>query len=299
MKKLFFLFVCGFLMQACSGGGDDEDLTTPTTPTTPTQLPINIGVNIATRANDTAFEANDKVGIYVVNYQNDSPGTLAASGNHATNEAFTYSGSSWSSTTQLYWQNQTTKADFYGYYPYASNVSSVSAYNISVKANQTAEADYKASDILWGKKEAVSPTSSAVQLTMSHVMSNIIIYLKAGKGYTDSDLSNASVVITGLKTAATLNMATGVVTATGAAQNITPKAEDGYLRALIVPQSVSNAALIKVTVGDYSYTLTQTVTFESNKQIKCTLTVDKIEEGLNIGISGWETSDIDYGGTVK
>jgi hypothetical protein len=57
--------------------------------------------------------------------------------------------------------------------------------------------------------------------------------------------------------------------------------------------------LIKVTLNDYTYTLTQTVTFESNKQIKCTLTVDKIEEGLNIGISGWETSDIDYGGTVK
>jgi archaellin len=130
-------------------------------------------------------------------------------------------------------------------------------------------------------------------------MSNVVIYLTAGKGYTDSDLSNATIAITGLKTAATLNIASGVVTATGSANNIKPKSETGYFRALVVPQSVSNAALITVTLGDYTYTLTQTINFESNKQYKCTLTVDKIEEGLNIGISAWETSDVDYGGTVK
>jgi hypothetical protein len=294
MKKNLLLFVSSLCLLACSGGSETEEI-----PTQPSKLPLNIGVNVATRATDTAFESGDKVGIYVVNYKNDSPGTLAASGNHVTNEAFTYSGSSWSSTTQLYWQDQTTKADFYGYYPYASSVSNVNSYSIAVQADQSTEANYKASDFLWGKKEGVAPTGSAVQLNLSHLMSNIIIYLKAGKGYTDSEVSNAAITIVGLKTNATLNMATGVVTATGTASDIKPKAESGYLRALVVPQSVSNAALIKVTINDYTYTLTQTVTFESNKQIKCTLTVDKIEEGLNIGISGWETSDIDYGGTVK
>jgi hypothetical protein len=268
-------------------------------PTISEKIPLNIGVAVATRATDTAFETGDKVGIYVVNQKDNASVALAASGNHVTNEAFTYSGSSWSSATQLYWQDQTTKADFYGYYPYNSTLTNVNAYPIAVQANQSTEANYKAGDILWGKKEAVAPTSSAVQLNLSHVMSNLLIYLKAGKGYTDSEVGNATVTIVGLKTAATLNLATGVATATGAAADITPKAESGYLRALIVPQSVNNAALIKVTLGDYTYTLTQTVNFESNKQLKCTLTVDKIEEGLNIGISGWETSDIDYGGTVK
>jgi hypothetical protein len=295
MKKHLLTIAGCLCLLACSSGGESEDLPA----VQPTQLPINIGVNISTRATDSAFEANDRVGVYVVNYQNDSPGTLAASGNHVTNEAFTYSGSSWGSSNQLYWKDQTTKADFYAYYPYSQSVPNVSSYAVSVKADQSTETNYKASDILWGKKAGVSPTSSAVQLNLSHVMSNILIYLKAGKGYTDSDMSGAVVTIVGLKNNATLNMATGAVTATGAAADIKPKAEDGYLRALVVPQSVSNAALIKVTLNDYTYTLTQTVTFEQNKQVKCTLTVDKIEEGLNIGISGWETSDVDYGGTVK
>lgn len=294
MNKSLLFLASGLLLQACSSGEGGEDIKPQTS-----NLPINIGLSVATRATDTSFETNDKVGIYIVNYQNDSPGTLAASGNHVTNEAFTYSGSAWSSNNQLYWLDKTTKADFYGYYPYTSSISNVNAYSIAVKTDQSSEANYKASDILWGKKSAVSPTSSVVQFNLSHVMSNVVIYLTAGKGYTDSDLSNATIAITGLKTAATLNLASGAVTATGSANNIKPKSETGYFRALVVPQSVSNAALITVTLGDYTYTLTQTINFESNKQYKCTLTVDKIEEGLNIGISAWETSDVDYGGTVK
>jgi cytochrome c-type biogenesis protein CcmE len=295
MKKHLLLLACSLGLFACTGENEIEDVVP-----SPVKLPINIGVNIATRATDTAFEKDDKVGIYVVNYSDSTtPGTLAASGNHATNVAYTFADTCWTATNQLYWADQTTKADFYGYYPHTSTIANVSAHAVAVLTDQSSEANYKSSDILWGKKSGVSPTSNAISLNLSHVMSNIIIYLTPGKGYTDDDLANATVTITGLKTTGTLNLATGAVTPTGTAADIKPKSETGYKRALIIPQSVNNAELIKVTVGSYSYTLTQSVTFESNKQIKCTLTVNKVEGGLNIGISGWETSDVDYGGTVN
>lgn len=285
---------------SCSGE-DNPDPPKPKPPTPPPTEQKNIPINIATlawtKATDSAFESGDKVGIYVVNYTGTTPGTLATSGNHVNNMGFTYT-TSWSPDTQVYWKDQTTKADFYCYYPYTATVSSVSAYPFNVKANQSAVADYKASDLLWGKTADVSPTSSAVQINVKHVMSNLIVKLTPGTGYTANDLKTAVITIQNLKTNSTVNLSTGVATATGSAQNITPKAETDYFRALVPPQSVSNVELIKIQIGDYIYKLTQTITLEANTQHTCTLKVNKTEEGVNIIIGGWDKDSHDYGGTV-
>jgi hypothetical protein len=78
-----------------------------------------------------------------------------------------------------------------------------------------------------------------------------------------------------------------------------PYKENSYWRALVVPQDVVGTELIKVTVGDREYTLVQTVSFQSNKQHKCTVVIKRIGEGVNIGIEGWETDDTDYGETLE
>ena len=66
-----------------------------------------------------------------------------------------------------------------------------------------------------------------------------------------------------------------------------------------IPVVERDGNIIKVTIGSDTYTLNQTVTFESNKQYKCTLKVNRISEGVNIGIGGWEASDTDFGGTLE
>ncbi|MBR5607311.1 MAG: fimbrillin family protein, partial [Bacteroidaceae bacterium] len=209
------------------------------------KIPINITTNI-TRATDTAFENGDKVGLFVVNV----PNALKVSGNHADNICHTYSGS-WTAKTPIYWLDESTKADFYCYYPYSSTISSVDAYPFSVRADQKDEANYKASDFLWGKTTGVAPTKNSVNISVKHAMSNVIVKLVPGSGYTHSDMAAASVSICGLKTSSTINLATGEVIATGRANDITPKKEkDGQYRALVVPQSVTDTDLIKVTVGD-------------------------------------------------
>ena len=281
------------LMLSCSENPIPEPEPTPTPTPTPEKWAINISTNI-TRATDTSFENGDKVGIYVVN----QPNTLKATGNHADNIGFTYSGS-WSAATTIYWKDETTKADFYCYYPYASNISNVEAYPFAVKADQSSVANYKASDFLWGKTTGVAPTKDAVGITVKHAMSNVIVKLVAGNGYTAEDMASASVAICGLKTNSTINLASGVVTATGDVAEITPMVENDYRRALVVPQSVSNADLIKVTIGDKVYTLNQSIEFKSGKQHTCTLTVERTNQGINIGIDGWETEGDDFGGTVE
>ena len=72
MKKLFTLMAAVAAMVSCS----DNVENVPTTPETD-RLPINISTTL-TRATDSAFEAGDKVGIFVVN----EPNALTTSGNH-------------------------------------------------------------------------------------------------------------------------------------------------------------------------------------------------------------------------
>lgn len=293
MKKFYVAFCAGVLfLSACSQGKDDEPSVEPA------KIPINIAMGVWTRATDSAFEPGDKVGIYVVNYVGGAAGTLAAAGNQVDNMRFTYSGA-WSPESPIYWKDHTTQADFYCYYPYAAGISDVSAYPFSVPTDQSSESGYKAGDFLWGKTAGIAPTPDPVQITVHHVMSNLLVYLKAGSGYNADSLRNAKVTLCGLKTAATIDLATGKATATGTAADISPLPHADGFRALVVPQSISDTPLIKISIGENDYLFTESITFEANKQHSCTLTVNRTGEGVNIGIGDWIVDENDYGGTVE
>ena len=276
-------------MVSCS----DKVENVPTTPETD-RLPINISTTL-TRATDSAFEAGDKVGIFVVN----EPNALATSGNHVDNMGFTYT-TTWTPDTPIYWLDQTTKADFYCYYPYAE-AANTAAHAFATKADQSSLANYKASEFLWGKTTGVAPTEEAVNITTNHTFSNALVILKPGDGFTEESLAAAtkSVKICGVKTNATIDLATGVATANGNATEVTPYLENGQYRALIVPQTTAEGALIVVTVDGVDYTLTRSMTFKANKQHKFTVTLNKVSNGVNVGIGGWETDEEDYGGDAE
>ena len=289
MKKLFTLMAAVAAMVSCSNNVENV----PATPET-NLLPINISTTL-TRATDSAFEAGDKVGIFVVN----EPNALAASGNHVDNMGFTYS-TKWTPDAPIYWLDQTTKADFYCYYPYAEGVSTT-AHTFATKVDQSTLANYKASEFLWGKVAGVTPTEEAVNITTNHAFSNALVILKPGDGFTEAKLAAAtkSVKICGVKTGATINLATGVATATGNATEVTPYLENGQYRALIVPQTTAEGALIVVTVDGVDYTLSRSMTFKANKQHKFTVTLNKVSNGVNVGIGGWESDEEDYGGDAE
>jgi hypothetical protein len=274
----------------------------PVDPPVNPPTPIVIAVNPHTRATDAGYESGDKVGIFVVNHTDaTTPGTLtAATGNHVNNMCFAYDGTQWTPDETVYWKDQTTKADFYCYYPHRTSLESVSEVSVSVPVDQSTTEQYKEGDFLWGKATS-APTSSAVSITTNHVMSNLIITLEAGDGYTTETLAatKKQITINSTKATGTLHLATGAVTATGSAADITPIAADGYYRALIVPQTVTDATLITLTVDDKSYTLKQTITFKANTKHECKLIVGKVSNGLDIGIGSWESDSNDYGGSVK
>jgi hypothetical protein len=297
MKKLFLFALVAMMLCSCSKSGNNEKIPLPVKPT---EIPINVSMGVWTRATDTSYESGDKVGIYVVNYDGSTAGTLQSSGNHVDNMRFSYT-TKWTPDTEIYWKDQTTKADFYCYYPYGSPAD-ISAYAFTTKADQSKLADYKASEFLWGKATGITPTANAVPIITNRSMCNMLIYVVAGEGFTAETLAaaNKSVKISSVKTSATVDLRTGVATATGSAAEVIPYNEGEYYRALIVPQTVADGSnLITVTVDGVDYTLAKGFTFKANTQHKFTVTVNKSSGGVDIGIGDWEIDDTDNGGAAE
>ena len=303
MKKLFILAaaLCT-VMLSCTEGEEPAETPTPTptpipTPEAQVKIPINLSVGGHTRANDISFEAGDKVGLYVVNYDGENAGELTATNNHVNNMQFTYDNGAWTPASNIYWKDETTHADFYVYYPYMTE-EQLATNEFSVKTDQSDEANYWASDFLWGKATNVAPTEVPVSVTTNHVLSNVLVYIKAGDGFTQETLAEAtkSVTINNVKATATINISNGKVEATGESTTITPWNTGEYFRAMVVPQVIEDGtSLITVVVEDTEYTLTTGATFEANKQHIYTITARRTSGGIDIGIGGWETDEDTYG----
>lgn len=301
MKRIVFvcrwavvaaLFMTAIACTAEPEGKTDEDSV---------RIPINISMGMWTKVTDVAYEHGDQTGIYVVNNtESGESGTLVNSGNHVDNMRFTYDGV-WTPDSEIYWKDKETKADFYCYYPYGTPTD-VAACPFSVQADQSSLADYKASEFLWGKATGVSPTVEAVPIMTNRSMSNMLIYLQPGNGFTEETFAAASksVRICNVKTDATIDLRTGVAVATGAAAEVTPYNEGEYYRALIVPQTVADGQnLITVTVDDVEYTFAKGFTFEPNVQHKFTIKVNKSGGGVDISIGDWESDEEDHGGSAE
>ena len=284
---------------SCGGSGDPAVPDTPTPDKPNEKLPISISTSI-TRATETAFESGDKVGLFVVNRNTDgSAATLNTSGNYVDNMLYSYS-NVWTPATEIYWKDDKTHADFYLYYPYRQQVESVTAMPFSTKADQSAEADYKAGDLLIGSTLNAAPSSSAVRIETKHVMSLVDIVIKPGAGFTESTLAaaNVRVSLNNIKTSATADLATAAVTATGAASTVTPYYDGTAYHAIIAPQQVAEGNLITVNVDGRDFNLAKAFTFQSGKRHTFTVTLDKTSSGVNVTIGAWENDGNDNGGSA-
>ena len=269
------------------------------------KIPLAISTTITKVLNDS-FEEGDAIGLYVVNAISNgssgwNSGSLMNTGNHLSNVKFSYESGVWKSQQEYYWKDASTPADFYCYYPHTGSVADVSAVPFAIKADQSSEENYRSCEILWGKSALQFPSKNKVNITVTHRMSQIQITILPGKGFTAETLRESlqSVKINNLECNALLNLKDGALTANGNSADITPYYDGTLYRALIVPQSVENKTLITLIVDGMTRSLTQSIEFTSGTIKKCTITVDKLSEGINIGISGWDTDNEDYGGTLN
>lgn len=264
-------------------------------------LPISLTGSInqqnLTRANEQGFVTGDRMGIYIVDYVDGRPGQISTD-NRASNVIYTFDGENyrWTAPTTIYWRDNTTPVDVYGYYPAANYISDPSAFHFEVSADQSLQQEgemssYEASDFLWGKTAGTSPTTETIMVRYSHRLAGVRVQLLKGEGLTDTEWQKLPRLVTVDNTirTATIDLATGTSTPTGSYDRpIRMLEQSGDYRAVIIPQTVeAGKALISITIDGiaYSHKLTSPMKYQAGKLHNFTITVDKSEASGDYSIS--------------
>ncbi|MDE5784379.1 MAG: fimbrillin family protein [Prevotella sp.] len=275
-----------------------------------------------TRANDNGFADGDQIGVFVVNYADEAtPSELQLSGNHADNVRFTYDDVNykWTGAYQLYWKDETTPIDVYGYYPFIQQLSSITEQPFSVERNQRdilkgeTLSGYEKSDFLWAKAENVTPTDATIILKHNHIMAGIEVALVEGYGFAENEWADVerNVLVQNVVMSGTVNLRDGSVTCTGDASSmgIIPQENQGKYRAVVLPQTVkSGVSLFSITIDGKAMTFTrqEDMTYYRGKLHKFTIEVTKsLETGdyelnlLSEAIVNWENDPLSHDGTAR
>lgn len=274
----------------------------------------------ATKVTTDGFCTGDEVGVYMVNYNGETPGTLKVEDNQADNVRFSYNeNGDWVSDYDIFYKDNDTKVDFYGYYPY-SDPNSIEAYPFEVAKDQSKAAEhgqmaaYEASDFLWAKTSKVTPTASKVILTFRHRMSSARVRFSQGTGWTDATEYAAvtkEVLVTNTVRKSTIDLSTGVVTPEGEAPltGIIPMNDNGEFRAIVVPQTIAaGKTLLTLTIDgtprhysrnvDTEYLPGKITTYDLSISKKSETGTYEVElTGVNI--TAWEADNVSHGDDAR
>jgi hypothetical protein len=284
------------------------------------QLSGDIDQIAVTRVNDNGFCNGDVMGVYIVDYDGNTPGTLKVSGNRGDNVRHTFDEPNykWSSAYDLFWKDKHTHIDVYGYYPFA-NPESIEDYQFEVQKDQsttTSEGEmggYEASDFLWGKVSDVAPTTSVIRLPLAHRMSNARVTLIQGSGFAEGEWANTKKIVLTANVArkASINLSTGEIKTAGSAESTMtiPSRVNDEWRTIVVPQTVAaGTTLFSITIGGvpYKFTKNEALTYVAGKMMNFGIKVDKQAGSgtykltlVSESITPWENDLVSHDATAK
>lgn len=284
------------------------------------QLSGDIDQLAVTRVNDNGFCNGDVMGVYIVDYEGNKPGTLKVNGNRGDNVRHTFDEPNykWNSAYDLFWKDKHTHIDVYGYYPFA-NPESIEDYQFEVQKDQSKATEngemggYEASDFLWGKVSDVAPTTSVIRLPMAHRMSNARVTLIQGSGFAEGEWANLEKIVLTANVArkASINLSTGDIKTAGAVENTMtiPSRTNDEWRTIVVPQTVAaGTTLFSITIGGvpYKFTKNEALTYVAGKMMNFGIKVDKQTGSgaykltlVSESITPWENDLVSHDATAK
>ncbi len=291
MKYLYIVSALALGLIGCSQGYEDVEALLNKT------MSFNIvSPNGGTRVVDGTFEAEDKLGLYVTDYSDDTtPAPLQISGNRANNVAMVFDGASWATERAVYWGDG--KSDVYAYYPYME-VEDVDKQPFSVATDQTVDNAYETSDFLWAKAAGVSQSDGAVSLEMQHSMSRLVVKIMAGEEYVGSLPADATVHLHSTVTDAHISLTNGSVVKDpqGGTHSIKMRnlgihtfaeGEAVVYEAIVVPQMLETSVpLLEINSKSVSYLLEDMFNFKPGVSYTYTAVMNTSTTAIRIDIGG-------------
>lgn len=323
MKSLSYLSATFLLAGSALLTGCSDEIQGPAAPGTEAGL-ITLSASIdqqqVSRVNDEGFVNGDRMGVYVVDYEGERPGSLLDNGNRADNVAHTFDEEAyrWNSAFDIYWKDNHTRIDVYGYYPFGSP-DKVNDYSFTVKTDQSLTyddgtmGDYEASDFLWGKVEGVEPTANLIRLPLAHRMACARVTLIEGEGFADGEWADLSrqVVVSNTIHSAKIDLSTGSLTPDGqvSSTSIIPARSGDDWRAIVVPQTVAGGTtLFNLSIGGmpYRFARNEDFTYVGGKMNNFGIRIDKKTPSgtyqltlISESVTPWENDPVSHDATAR
>lgn len=177
--------------------------------------------------------------------------------------------------TVPYYPAGSQNIDIVAYYPASAGTS------FSVQADQTADADYKASDLMFASVTDQAKQSEAVNLAFSHKMAKLNVNITAGSGVT----TISGVSILNVKPTVSFDQATGAVGTAGGSASTIAMSNNG---AACIPAQTIDGGLLSIVTdkGTATYTVASKE-FAAGQQYTLNITVNLRNIGAANAISGW------------
>lgn len=279
MKKIYLISLIGLSLSACSQkealqSGPDE---------------IRFAVShpsAVTKVTASAFETDDAISLYAVEYDGDTQMPLQVGGNFLNNEQIIFDGTNWMAGRTLYWSS--SDCDFYALYPYQASIGSVEQYPFSVAANQNGPG-YANSDLLFAMAVKAGYADGPVALNFKHLLSKFVVELVEGPDFEGEIPDDIVAHIYNTNVDCFVNFTTGSVEKDGygSKRTITMKKISNHrFEAVVVPQNLEKKTpLVEITMGGIAYLLDYSLSFRPGYVHTITVTLNTSPDQEQIEIS--------------
>lgn len=301
MKKYLFFAAATLLLAACSNESDIQ----PDGDRTEIRLSSGLtvqqtGTRAGTDIQSAQFESGEKINVYI---SEDVTSGQTATTNYEQPLVYT-AGSNGALTTsqQPYFPSSGNGVNIYALYPESAKTG-----EFSVQTDQSTDAAYKASDLMYGKptQNPVARTSSAVNIGFNHLLSKVTVELEPGNGNPDLTGAEVSLIDVFPSIMLTADASSGTVgEATGTAGDITvmkvdanPDPDNISGSAIVPPQTLKPSFIeVKLANGgvlhssnliDDGKNSVTAVNLSGGKQHKFTITVNLTNLQVTSSITDW------------
>ena len=286
LKNLFIASAALLAFVACSSDDGRQE----TAATADGRIPIQLGYGLnvtrsATDLQDDAFDQSTVVDI-----------KIEATDNKEKYDLLQYQVTDLSGSlapvkkVDPYYPTNGSTVDIYGIYPSGY----LDAGSFTVQTTQLSDAQYQASDLIYGKVTAQAATQDKVTIPFRHLLSKVVVNLSAAG---DEDIDQSEVRLLNVATKIDMpSRGTLAEEADDSSRTGILMSTDGSISSatIIVPQEVPSGVLIEVKLTNHdvvNYKTTQTTIFESGKKYTYNITV--VESGLEVKtkVEDWLTTD--------
>ena len=246
-----------------------------------------------TRATTDAWEANDGIGIYMLEHGTKTVAHGAANRKYVTtagNGEFTPAGVE---QTIYFPLNADEKADFIAYYPQTDLTDDIYKVDVSDQKNP-ADIDLLRSDNATGKDKS----TNTVDLKFFHRLSRVEVELTAGEGVSDAELAGMSITLSKQPVKADFNVLQNTLTAGQdlATLTLNTAADGKTASAIILPQEGASGRSLELTLTGgtvLTWPVEADRTFEQGKKTIFNITLKRTPVGteveVNATIQPWGT----------